>query len=116
MDIIIKCITKKYVDFSSRAPRKETWLFILCYFVVFFILTVIDRFAGTYNFEIGLGVLSGIFWLLTVIPYLAVLVRRLHDTNRRGWWVLIAFIPLVGGIWLTVLLCLKGNEDENRFG
>ena len=116
MDIVIKCITEKYVDFSARAPRKEFWLFILCFAVVYCILTGIDVFAGTSNLEFGFGVFSGIFWLLTFIPYLAVLVRRLHDTNRRGWWVLIALIPLVGAIWLIVLLCLKGNEDENRFG
>ena len=116
MDIVIKCITEKYVDFSTRAPRKEFWLFVLCFAVVYGILMGIDVFAGTYHLETGFGVFSGIFWLLTIIPYLAVLVRRLHDTNRVGWWVLISLIPLVGAIWLIVLLCLKGNEDENRFG
>jgi uncharacterized membrane protein YhaH (DUF805 family) len=73
-------------------------------------------FAGTYNLEIGLGVFSGIFSLLTIIPYWAVIVRRLHDTNRVGWWALLFLVPLVGSIWVIVLLCLKGNEDKNRFG
>ena len=116
MDIVIKCITEKYVDFSARAPRKEFWLFLLCGTVVSLIMAAIDSAAGTYHLESGLGVFAGIFGLLTIIPYLAVTFRRLHDTNRRGWWVLIALIPLVGTIWLIVLLCLKGNEDENRFG
>ena len=116
MDIVIKCITEKYVDFSTRAPRKEFWLFVLCFTVVYLILLGIDFSADTYNLEIGIGVFSGIFWLLTIIPYLAVAVRRLHDTNRVGWWALIMLIPLVGAIWLLVLLCLKGDEGENRFG
>ena len=116
MDMVIKCITQKYVDFSTRAPRKEFWLFVLCYAVVFLILVGIDISTDIYDSETGLGLFSGIYWFLTLIPYLAVLVRRLHDTNRVGWWVLIALIPLVGAIWLLVLLCLKGDEGENRFG
>ena len=116
MDIVIKCITEKYVDFSTRAPRKEYWLFALCYVVVYLISVGIDFSADTYNLEIGIGVFSGIFWLLTIIPTLAVAFRRLHDTNRVGWWALIMLIPLVGAIWLLVLLCLKGDEGENRFG
>ena len=116
MDIVIKCITEKYVDFSTRAPRKEYWLWALCYTVVYFILIGIDISAGTFNSEISFGVISGIFGLLTIIPCLAVAVRRLHDTNRVGWWVLIMLIPLVGSIWLLVLFCLKGSEGENRFG
>jgi len=116
MGIVIQCITKKYAEFSSRASRKEFWLFILCYMVVYLILIGIDFSANTFNLESGFGVFSGIFWLLTIIPYLAVSVRRLHDTNRVGWWVLITLIPLVGVIWLIVLFCLKGSEGENRFG
>ena len=116
MGIVIQCITKKYAEFSSRASRKEFWLFILCYMVVYLIFIGIDFSANTFNLESGFGVFSGIFWLLTIIPYLAVSVRRLHDTNRVGWWVLITLIPLVGAIWLIVLFCLKGSEGENRFG
>ena len=116
MDMVIKCITHKYADFSTRAPRKEFWLFALCYIVACPILIGIDVYADTFHLESGIGVFSGIFWLLTIIPYLAVTVRRLHDTNRVGWWVLLSLIPLVGAIWVLVLLCLKGNDGENRFG
>ena len=112
----IKCITEKYFDFSSRAPKKEFWFFILFYFVGLIILIVIDVAAETYDEESGLGVFSGIFYLLTIIPGLAVSVRRLHDTNRVGWWVLISIIPIVGPIWLIVLYCYEGDEGENRFG
>ena len=84
--------------------------------MVYLILLGIDISTDTYHLEIGTGVFSGIFYLLTIIPYFAVTVRRLHDTNRVGWWVLIVLIPLVGVIWMLVLLCLKGDEGENRFG
>jgi len=116
MDIVSKCMTKKYLDFSTRAQRKEFWFFVLFYVGGVFILTVIDIAANTYDEESGIGLFSSIFLLLTFIPYLAVSVRRIHDTNRTGWWVLILIIPLIGAIWLIVLYCLRGNQGENKFG
>ena len=116
MDVITKCITKKYLDFSSRAPRKEFWLYIAFYVGGVFFLTVTDFFADTYERESGIGLFTSIFVLLNFIPYLAVSVRRLHDIDRTGWWVLIAIIPIIGGVWLIVLYCFKGNQGENRFG
>ena len=116
MDLVIKCVTNKYFDFSTRAPRKEFWLFVLFYSLAYLILMGIDISMGTYNSIIGFGILSGIFWMATVVPYLAVGVRRLHDTNRAGWWLLLIFVPIVGAIWLLVLFCFKSDEDENRFG
>jgi len=116
MDIVIKCITKKYWDFSTRAQRKEFWFFILCYVGGVFFLTVTDIATDTYDEESGIGFFTSIFVLLTFIPYLAVSVRRLHDSNRTGWWVLIAIIPIIGAVWLIVLHCLKGNQGVNRFG
>ena len=116
MDVIIKCITKKYLDFSSRAPWKEFWLFIAFYVIGVFFFTVTDFFADTYERESGIGLFTSIFVLLNFIPYLAVSVRRLHDINRSSWWVLIALIPIIGGFWLIVLCCFKGNHGENRFG
>ena len=116
MDTVINCITKKYFDFSSRAPRKEFWFFFLCYLGGIFILTFIDVLANTFDDEIGVGFFTSTFVLLTAIPYLAVAVRRLHDTDRTGWWVLIAIIPIIGGVCLIVLHSLKGNQGENRFG
>jgi len=109
-------MTKKYLDFSTRAQRKEFWFFVLFYVGGVFILTVIDIAANTYDEESGIGLFSSIFLLLTFIPYLAVSVRRIHDTNRTGWWVLILIIPLIGAIWLIVLYCLRGNQGENKFG
>ena len=116
MDLAIHCITKKYVDFSTRASRKEYWLFFLFYLIACIILSIIDMFVGTYHEESGYGLFSGIFILATFLPYLAVTVRRLHDTGRTGWWLLLSIIPLFGLIWLIIVLCLKGNDGENRFG
>ena len=117
MNLVLQCITSKYVDFSTRASRKEFWLFFLFYLVAYLILVTIDFSMGwTWHFATGQGILSGIFALATLLPYLAVAIRRLHDTNRVGWWLLIGLIPLVGLIWLIVLWCLKSDEGENRFG
>ena len=74
----------------------------------------IDSTLGFYFHDYG--VISSIFWLVTLIPFLAVAVRRLHYTNRRGWWLFISVIPLIGLIWLVVLMCLRGTSGENRFG
>ena len=107
---------KKYADFSGRARRKEYWLFSLFYFLVLVFLTVLDAYNGLYNPEVGIGLLSGLFILITFIPYLAVACRRLHDTNRTGWWILISFIPLIGTIWFIVLCCFDSDAGDNRFG
>ena len=116
MDLVIQCITKKYGKFSSRASRTEFWLFALFFGIAAVVLAVIDLMVGTWDAEIGVGVFSGIFGLVTFVPYLAVSVRRLHDTDRRGWWLLLYFLPLIGFIWITVLFCLRGSDGENRFG
>ena len=116
MDLVIQSITSKYADFSTRASKKEFWLFALLYLLAYFFFIAIDFSIDTFNYAIGFGLFSGIFWLATIVPYLAVSVRRLHDTNRVGWWYFLILIPLVGSIWLIVLLCLKSDEGENRFG
>lgn len=107
---------KKYADFSGRARRKEYWMFYLFYILAFVVLGFIDGLIGTFNIESGIGILTGIFAIATILPALAIAARRLHDTNRSGWWQLIIIIPLIGPIVLLVFLVLKGNENENRFG
>ena len=116
MDLIIQCITKNYANFSNRARRKEYWPFILSYTALNVVLILIDVSVGTFHTEIGYGALSGIFALAMACPTISVTVRRLHDTDRSGWWILIGLIPIVGYIWLIVLLCFKGTEGANRFG
>jgi uncharacterized membrane protein YhaH (DUF805 family) len=116
MNLVVQCITKKYAEFSSRASRKEFWLFFLFYIIAWVVLSVIDGLVGTYDVESGFGMFSGIYMLATLVPYLAVCVRRLHDTDRSGWWLLVSLVPLIGAIWFIVLCCLKGSDEENRFG
>jgi len=115
MNIIITCITKKYADFSSRASRKEYFIFAVFYSIILYSLIFLDMLLGIPSLG-GMSALTSIFILAMVSPSLGVTVRRLHDTNRNGWWFLLMFIPLIGIIWFTVLLCLKGTEGENRFG
>ncbi len=107
---------KKYVVFNGRSRRKAYWFFILFYIIFFVVLVFIDGMIGNLNEEIGLGILSGIFVLAMIIPYIAVAIRRLHDTDRTGWWLLIGFIPIIGGIWLLVLMVLDGTSGQNQYG
>ena len=113
MDLIIGCIRPKYATFSGRARRKEYWLFYLAWFILAVIAFGIDMVIGSPVIEIGV---VGIINAALICPSLAVSVRRLHDTNRRGWWLLMYLIPIIGAIWLIVLFCFKGTEGENRFG
>ncbi len=111
-------VLKKYTVFSGRARRKEFWMFFLFSAIISVFLAVIDEFMG-WKFEMGgenLGFLSTLYYIAVIIPYLAVIFRRLHDTDRSGWWFLIAFIPIVGIIVLLVFLILDGTKGENRFG
>lgn len=102
-------VLKQYTDFSGRARRKEYWMFVLANFLISLMLGVIDYF-------IGYTVLEGLYSLAVFIPGLAVCVRRLHDIGKSGWWFLIALIPIVGGIWLLVLLCQDSQYDANQWG
>ena len=115
MDWYLK-VLKNYVGFEGRARRKEFWMFVLFNFIVTIVLMVIDSVLGTMNAKIGLGMLSGLYGLATFLPNLAVSVRRLHDIDRSGWWLLIAFIPLIGAIMLIVWYATEGNRSDNRFG
>ena len=101
---------KKYADFSGRARRTEYWLFVLLSMVIAMLLAVVDFFLGSP------GIIGMLFALAVLIPGIAVAVRRLHDTDRSGWWLLIAFIPIIGTIALLVFLLLDSNPGDNRFG
>jgi uncharacterized membrane protein YhaH (DUF805 family) len=107
---------KKYATFEGRARRKEYWYFVLFYCLAIFALVIVDGMAGTFDEEAEIGLFSGLFILATLLPSLAVLVRRLHDTNRSGWWVLINLIPIVGSIVLLVFALLDSQPGANRFG
>lgn len=106
-------VLKKYATFSGRARRKEYWMFTLFQFIAMFILLTLEA-----AIELP-GVLSSVYWLATILPSLAVSVRRLHDTGRSGWWLLISIIPIVGAIVLIIFMCTDsqtGNALDNTTG
>jgi uncharacterized membrane protein YhaH (DUF805 family) len=107
---------RKYADFSGRARRREYWVFTLISAALNIGLVVADVLIGTYDEESGFGLLSAIYALAFFLPSLAVTVRRLHDTDRSGWWMLIYFAPCVGGIVLLLFLVSDSTPGENRYG
>jgi len=107
---------KKYAVFSGRSRRSEYWYFGLFYLIIYVLLAFVDGIAGTYNEMSSVGLLTGIFALGMLIPSLAVSVRRLHDTDRTGWWLLVALIPLIGAIVLIVFSVQDSGAGTNRFG
>lgn len=109
-------VLKKYAVFSGRAQRKELWMFVLISVLISIALTVVDMATGLYNAESGIGTLSTIYGLAVLIPSIAVGVRRLHDTSRSGWWILISLIPLIGAIVLIVFYCFDSTPGDNQYG
>ena len=107
---------KKYAVFSGRARRMEYWYFVLFNVIVAFVLALIDALLGTTTGVSSFGLLSGLYSLAVLIPTLAVLVRRLHDVDRTGWWILINLIPLVGTIVLLVFALMPGTPGSNQYG
>ena len=109
-------VLKKYAVFSGRARRKEYWFFFLFNLIISIILNVIDNATGTFDPETGVGILGTIYLLAVLIPAIAVTIRRLHDTGRTGWWILISFIPLIGAIVLLVFLVFDSEPESNQYG
>ena len=107
---------KKYAVFNGRATRSEYW-----YFTLFNILTVwgfglIDQLMGTFNFDAGYGPLSAIYTLTMILPGLGVSIRRLHDTNRSGWWFMITIIPVFGLLVFLYFALLESDPNPNQYG
>ena len=134
MDSIKSCFGK-YITFAGRAPRSEFWFFMLFIWLVTAVLqglmfTMVDTSgmmaaaqSGTpYEPGIGMGfpivplILLVVFILITFLPNLSVMVRRLHDTGRSGWWYWIALIPLIGIFILLYFFISKGTDGDNDYG
>jgi len=117
----LRAFWSNYRNFKGRARRSEYW------FIQFFLVATnlaaaaidlalmdgdVDRFIAN-----GGGGIVGLIWILaTIVPALAVLVRRLHDTNRSGWWALIGFVPVIGTIVILVFTVSDSTQGENRYG
>lgn len=106
---------KKYAVFNGRARRKEYWYFVLFNFLISFVLGIIDGVLGLTADGSGLGLLGGLYSLAVFIPGIAVGIRRLHDTGRSGWWLLIALVPLVGAIVLIIFLASGSEPGPNKY-
>ncbi|NOY35843.1 MAG: DUF805 domain-containing protein [bacterium] len=109
-------VLKKYAVFSGRARRAEYWYFTLFNFLAAVVLGIVSMVV----FAISLGHISGMLnWIYAAaafIPSLAVSVRRLHDTGRSGWWMLMSFVPLIGGIVLLIFFLQDSQPGENKYG
>jgi len=103
-------VLKNYAVFNGRARRTEYWMFFLFNAIITIILSILQSIADINN------ILTGIYGLLTILPSLAVGARRLHDSGRSGWWLLIGLIPFIGTIILIIFFCLDSEEGDNRFG
>lgn len=109
MDWYLKVI-KNYVGFEGRARRTEFWMFVLFNVIFSVAATILDTIIGTYV------MFSIIYSLAVFLPGLAVSIRRLHDTGRSGWWLLISLIPIIGAIVLIYFAVLEGTHGDNEFG
>lgn len=103
-------VLKKYTVFTGRAQRQEYWMFFLFNMIITIAIGFLEGFTGT------LGMIGIIYSLAILLPGLAVSIRRLHDTNRSGWWLLIGLIPLLGTIVLLVFMALDSHPEENQYG
>ena len=109
-------VLKQYADFSGRARRKEYWIFVLFNMIFAMIALILDNVLGLTVGELPYGVIYFLYLLAVVIPSLALAVRRLHDVGKSGWMILISLIPIVGAIWLLVLMVTDSNTGENEYG
>ena len=111
-DAVRTCLGK-YAAFSGRASRPEYWWFYL------FVLLAISVAALPFlllNLDGVAGFFAGLAGLLLFLPALAAAIRRLHDTDKSGWWALISFVPYVGSLILVILMILPGTDGDNRYG
>ena len=108
----IPAVFGKYATFNGRADRSEFWWFYLFVFIVGVVLGSCFTLTGIKFFNW----LSYIFSLAVLIPEIAVAVRRMHDINKSGLWVLINFVPLIGWIWFIVLAAKPSDPNPNQYG
>jgi uncharacterized membrane protein YhaH (DUF805 family) len=111
----IKTGFQKYIGFSGRAARSEYWYWVLFVILVQIVAWLIDMTLFGFN-TTGVNPIGALASLALFLPGLAVSIRRLHDIDRVGWWVLLALIPIVGAIVLIYWACLRGTVGANRFG
>ena len=109
-------VLKNYAQFTGRARRSEYWYFALFNAIFMALAMGLDNVLGTTMYPLPYGYVYFIYALVVLIPGLAVCVRRLHDVGKSGWMALICLIPIVGAIWLLVLLFTDSQAQSNKWG
>jgi len=109
IEIYKTVVLKKYAEFNGRARRREYWMFVLANFIVGIALGIITGI-------IRVPFLSVLYSLAIIVPGIALSIRRMHDINKSGFWILVAFIPLIGWIWLIILAVQEGTKGSNTYG
>lgn len=109
-------VLRQFADFSGRARRKEYWMFALFNMIFIIVAMILDNVLGLTVGGLPYGLFYFLYALVILIPGLAVSVRRLHDVGKSGWMILISLIPIVGGIWLLVLMLTDSNPGDNEYG
>lgn len=107
---------RRYADFNGRSRRKEFWMFLLGVIVASIVIGIVESILGLTGMVFGVyGPLTTLFFLAIIVPYIAVIVRRLHDQDRTGWLALLLLVPIVSLV-LLVFMFLEGTKGPNRFG
>lgn len=109
-------VLKNYVTFTGRARRSEYWYFNLFNLIFLVLAAALDNILNLTISPLPYGVFYCLYGLFIFLPSLSVQVRRLHDVNKSGWFILIGLIPLIGAIWLLILYCTEGTEGDNEYG
>ncbi|MCZ6482632.1 MAG: DUF805 domain-containing protein [Alphaproteobacteria bacterium] len=107
----VKSAFARFADFATRSSRSEYWWFMLFYFLVGLVVTIIQ-----FTMEMTSGIIDLLVFLVCIVPTISVSARRLHDIGRSGWWLLIGLIPLIGALILIFWAVKPGEDGDNRFG
>ena len=108
-------VWKNSFNFAGRARRKEYWMYMLFSLIALVLLSVLGSLLFGDNPSLASGP-AMLYLLASMVPSIAVSIRRLHDTSRAGWWFLINFLPFIGGIWFFVLTVLDSKPETNAWG
>ena len=110
-----KKLWRNYTNFNGRSTVGDYWWAVLCNFIVVFVVSFLSGLLGGGIAKL-FSVVIALYSLALIVPGLAICVRRLHDINKSGWFILIGLIPAVGGIILLVFMCMSSVDEGNQYG
>lgn len=118
MNWFLDVIKNKYATFTGRARRQEFWMYVLVVVIIEIVLSILGGILGSISGALGtiISVIGGLFGLAILVPTLALWMRRLHDTGKSGWWLLISLVPVVGSIVLLIFALLDSQPGDNQYG